>query len=96
MGFLTRPCVPLPRRPLARTWTLMLLLVTCLLHWARMAMPVCAVTMAKQFGWSKTESGLVLGSFYWGYCFTQVLGGHASDKWVPPISWAFKITLKKI
>ncbi|KAL6458856.1 hypothetical protein MHYP_G00323280 [Metynnis hypsauchen] len=67
-------------RPLALTWTLMLLLLTCLLHWARMAMPVCAVTMAQQFGWSKTESGLVLGSFYWGYCFTQVLGGHASDK----------------
>ncbi|XP_072537038.1 voltage-gated purine nucleotide uniporter SLC17A9 [Salminus brasiliensis] len=67
-------------RPLARTWTLMLLLVTCLLHWARMAMPVCAVTMAKQFGWSKTETGLVLGSFFWGYCFTQVIGGHASDR----------------
>ncbi|KAI4904513.1 hypothetical protein NFI96_011564, partial [Prochilodus magdalenae] len=69
-------------RPLARMWTLMLLVVTCMLHWARMAMPVCAVTMAEQFGWSKTESGLVLGSFFWGYCFTQVLGGHASDKWV--------------
>uniref|UniRef100_A0AAR2J1I6 Major facilitator superfamily (MFS) profile domain-containing protein n=1 Tax=Pygocentrus nattereri TaxID=42514 RepID=A0AAR2J1I6_PYGNA len=72
--------VPLSRRPLALTWALMLLLLTGLLHWARMAMPVCVVTMAQQFGWSKTESGLVLGSFYWGYCFTQVLGGHASDK----------------
>uniref|UniRef100_A0A8B9LFD4 Voltage-gated purine nucleotide uniporter SLC17A9 n=1 Tax=Astyanax mexicanus TaxID=7994 RepID=A0A8B9LFD4_ASTMX len=68
------------REPLARTWTLMLLLVTCLLHWARMAMPVCAVTMAKQFDWSKTETGLVLGSFFWGYCFTQVVGGHISDR----------------
>ncbi|XP_065102992.1 voltage-gated purine nucleotide uniporter SLC17A9 isoform X1 [Paramisgurnus dabryanus] len=66
-------------RPLARTWTLMLLLVTCLLYWARMAMPICAVTMAKQFGWSKTETGMVLGAFFWGYCFTQVLGGHAGD-----------------
>ncbi|XP_066500698.1 voltage-gated purine nucleotide uniporter SLC17A9 [Hoplias malabaricus] len=67
-------------RSLAREWTLMLLLVTCMVHWARMAMPVCAVTMSDQFGWSKTETGLVLGSFFWGYCFTQVLGGHASDR----------------
>ncbi|XP_016086132.1 solute carrier family 17 member 9-like [Sinocyclocheilus grahami] len=67
-------------RPLARTWTLMLLLVTCLLYWLRMAMPICAVTMAKEFGWSKTETGIVLGAFFWGYCFTQVLGGHASDR----------------
>uniref|UniRef100_A0A672LAV0 Voltage-gated purine nucleotide uniporter SLC17A9 n=1 Tax=Sinocyclocheilus grahami TaxID=75366 RepID=A0A672LAV0_SINGR len=66
--------------PLARTWTLMLLLVTCLLYWSRMAMPICAVTMAKEFGWSKTETGIVLGAFFWGYCFTQVLGGHASDR----------------
>ncbi|XP_046728316.1 solute carrier family 17 member 9 isoform X2 [Silurus meridionalis] len=67
-------------RSLVWTWTSTLLLVTCLLHWARMAMPVCAATMAKQFGWNKKESGLVLGVFYWGYCFTQVLGGYVSDK----------------
>lgn len=45
-------------------------------------MPICAVTMAKEFGWSKSETGIVLGAFFWGYCFTQVLGGHASDRWV--------------
>ncbi|XP_043102434.1 solute carrier family 17 member 9 [Puntigrus tetrazona] len=67
-------------RSLARTWTLMLLLVTCLLYWSRMAMPICAVIMAKEFGWSKSETGIVLGAFFWGYCFTQVLGGRASDR----------------
>ncbi|XP_067250887.1 voltage-gated purine nucleotide uniporter SLC17A9 [Chanodichthys erythropterus] len=67
-------------RPLAQTWTLMLLLVTCFLFWSRMAMPICAVTLAKEFGWSKTETGMVLGAYFWGYCFTQVLGGHASDR----------------
>ncbi len=45
-------------------------------------MPICAVAMAKEFGWSKSETGIVLGAFFWGYCFTQVLGGHASDRWV--------------
>ncbi|KAK7135898.1 hypothetical protein R3I94_014540 [Phoxinus phoxinus] len=58
----------------------MLLLATCFLYWSRMAMPICAVTMAKEFGWSKTDTGMVMGAFFWGYCFTQVLGGHASDR----------------
>ncbi|XP_029362713.1 solute carrier family 17 member 9-like isoform X2 [Echeneis naucrates] len=58
----------------------MLFISTCLLYCARMAMPICAITMATTFHWSKIESGLVLGGFLWGYCFTQILGGHASDK----------------
>ncbi|XP_037539751.1 solute carrier family 17 member 9-like [Nematolebias whitei] len=66
-------------RPLARQWTVMLFMGTCLLYSARMTMPVCAVSMAASFHWSKIESGLVLGAFFWGYCFTQILGGHASD-----------------
>lgn len=45
-------------------------------------MPICAVNMATTFGWSKTQSGVVMGGFFWGYCFTQVLGGHVSDRWV--------------
>ncbi|KAM3872087.1 voltage-gated purine nucleotide uniporter SLC17A9-like [Diretmus argenteus] len=65
---------------LSRRWTLMLFLGTCLLYCARMVMPICAVVMATTFKWSKTESGLVLGAFFWGYCLTQILGGHASDK----------------
>ncbi|KAJ8257319.1 hypothetical protein GJAV_G00184320 [Gymnothorax javanicus] len=67
-------------RPLARIWTVVLLLGTCLLYCARVAMPICAVNMAEQFKWSKRESGMVLGSFFWGYCFTQVLGGYVSDR----------------
>ncbi|XP_010888943.2 solute carrier family 17 member 9-like isoform X2 [Esox lucius] len=67
-------------RPLVRKWTVMLFLGTCLLYCARMAMPICAVSMATTFGWTKTQSGMVIGGFFWGYCFTQVLGGHASDR----------------
>ncbi|XP_026862802.2 solute carrier family 17 member 9b isoform X2 [Electrophorus electricus] len=67
-------------RPVARVWTVVLLLGTCLLYCARVAMPICAVNMAERFGWSKRESGIVLGSFFWGYCFTQVLGGYISDR----------------
>ncbi|XP_062421793.1 voltage-gated purine nucleotide uniporter SLC17A9-like isoform X2 [Pungitius pungitius] len=82
-------------RPLARAWTLMLFIGTCLLYCARMAMPVCAVTMATSFHWSKIDAGLVLGGFFWGYCFTQILGGYASDKlggervlFISAASWA--------
>ncbi|XP_068561365.1 solute carrier family 17 member 9b [Cebidichthys violaceus] len=67
-------------RPQARVWTVVLLLGTCLLYCARVAMPICAVSMAEQFNWTKRESGMVLGSFFWGYCFTQVFGGYVSDR----------------
>lgn len=67
-------------RPLARKWLLVLFLGTCLLYCARMAMPICAVTMATTFHWTKINTGLVLSGFFWGYCFTQILGGHVSDK----------------
>ncbi|XP_042265542.1 solute carrier family 17 member 9-like [Thunnus maccoyii] len=67
-------------RPLAQKWIVMLFMGTCLLFCARMAMPICAVSMAATFHWSKIDSGLVLGGFFWGYCLTQILGGHASDK----------------
>uniref|UniRef100_A0A3Q1G552 Voltage-gated purine nucleotide uniporter SLC17A9 n=1 Tax=Acanthochromis polyacanthus TaxID=80966 RepID=A0A3Q1G552_9TELE len=67
-------------RSLARKWIVMLFMGTCLLYCARMTMPICAVSMAATFNWSKIDSGLVLGGFFWGYCFTQILGGHVSDK----------------
>ncbi|XP_004716100.2 solute carrier family 17 member 9 [Echinops telfairi] len=43
-------------------------------------MPVCAAAMSQDFGWSKKEAGLALSSFFWGYCLTQVVGGHLGDR----------------
>ncbi|XP_054837008.1 solute carrier family 17 member 9 [Eublepharis macularius] len=67
-------------RPESRIWTMMLLLGTCLLYCARVAMPICAVAMSARFDWDKKQSGIVLSSFFWGYCLTQIIGGHLSDR----------------
>lgn len=68
-------------RHLAKKWSVTLFLGTCLLYCTRMTMPICVVLMAQSFHWTKIDSGVVLGGFFWGYCFTQILGGHASDRW---------------
>ncbi|KAM6982001.1 voltage-gated purine nucleotide uniporter SLC17A9-like [Tautogolabrus adspersus] len=82
-------------RHLAQKWIPMLFMGTCLLYCARMAMPICAVSMATSFHWSKIDCGIVLGGFFWGYCFTQILGGLASDKvggervlFISAVSWS--------
>ncbi|KAM6053569.1 voltage-gated purine nucleotide uniporter SLC17A9 [Chlamydotis macqueenii] len=67
-------------RPEARVWTVMLLLGTCLLYCARVAVPICAVALSTRFDWDKKQSGIVLSSFFWGYCLTQIIGGHISDQ----------------
>uniref|UniRef100_A0A8D0CA48 Solute carrier family 17 member 9 n=1 Tax=Salvator merianae TaxID=96440 RepID=A0A8D0CA48_SALMN len=63
----------------SRIWTLMLLLGTCLLYCTRVSMPICIVAMSTHFGWDKKQSGIALSSFFWGYCLTQIVGGHLSD-----------------
>ncbi|XP_048666645.1 solute carrier family 17 member 9 isoform X1 [Marmota marmota marmota] len=67
-------------RPECQVWTGTLLLGTCLLYCARVTMPVCTVAMSQDFGWNKKEAGIVLSSFFWGYCLTQVVGGHLGDR----------------
>ncbi|XP_031228858.1 solute carrier family 17 member 9 isoform X3 [Mastomys coucha] len=67
-------------RPECQEWTGMLLLGTCLLYCVRVTMPVCTVAMSQDFGWNKKEAGIVLSSFFWGYCLTQVVGGHLGDR----------------
>nr|XP_017519259.2 solute carrier family 17 member 9 isoform X1 [Manis javanica] len=67
-------------RPECQAWTGTLLLGTGLLYCARASMPVCTASMSQDFGWNKKEAGIVLSSFFWGYCLTQVVGGHLGDR----------------
>jgi len=46
----------------------------------RVNISVAIIPMAQQFGWSDTERGLVLSSFFIGYLVTQVLGGWLAGK----------------
>lgn len=41
----------------------------------RVNISVAIIPMAEQFGWSDTERGIVLSSFFVGYLITQVAGG---------------------
>lgn len=79
---LPSPHLPLhPCRPESRVWTVMLLLGTCLLYCARVTVPICAVALSSYFDWDKKQFGVVLSSFFWGYCLTQIVGGHISDQY---------------
>lgn len=62
-------------------WTVMLLLGTCLLYCARVTVPICALALSADFHWDKKQFGVVLSSFFWGYCLTQIVGGHISDQY---------------
>lgn len=56
-----------------RLWFVTLMLGTCMLYSTRTSMPLLLPAVASELKWSKTESGTVLSSFFWGYTVTQVL-----------------------
>lgn len=79
----------------------MLLLGTCLLYCARVTVPICAVALSTYFDWDKKQSGIVLSSFFWGYCLTQIIGGHISDQYWTlfsslPLLGLYLMTLKLV
>ena len=45
-----------------------------------LAEPSPVETEEKEFQWSKSLQGLLLGCFFYGYILTQIIGGYFSDK----------------
>lgn len=43
-------------------------------------MPLLMPTIAAEKKLSKTDSGCILSSFFWGYCLSQIAGGYLSDR----------------
>lgn len=61
-------------------WMIGLFCGCATLYSCRTVMPLCAMSIAKELGWDKTQSGSVLSAFFWGYTMTQFLGGYLSDR----------------
>lgn len=62
------------------TVVLLCFLSTFICYIDRVNISVTIIPMAKEFGWSDTQRGLVLSSFFAGYLVTQVLGGWLAQK----------------
>ncbi|EYC14353.1 hypothetical protein Y032_0041g486 [Ancylostoma ceylanicum] len=63
----------------SRIWTVTLFSGTSVLYASRVALPICAAAIAKEFDWNKTDSGTVLSCFFWGYALTQLIAGGFAD-----------------
>ncbi|XP_070545469.1 voltage-gated purine nucleotide uniporter SLC17A9-like [Ptychodera flava] len=68
-------------RKVTIAWGGALFTLTALTYSCRNCMPISAVATAQEFDWDKSETGLVLSSFYWGYITTQILSGFLSDRY---------------
>lgn len=65
------------QRYVMMTWLLVALLL-CYID--RVLMSLAAIAMQKEFGWSDSDKGLVLSSFFVGYLIMQILGGIVSNR----------------
>jgi len=63
-------------------YTMMTLMLTALLlcYVDRIIVSLAAIEMQKEFGWSDSEKGLVLSTFFLGYLLMQTLGGLISNR----------------
>ena len=48
----------------------------------RVNISVAIIPMQKQFDWSESQVGIIMGSFYFGYMITMILGGYLADKYL--------------
>ena len=47
----------------------------------RVNISVAIIPMQQQFGWSESQVGIIVGSFYFGYMITMTLGGCLADQY---------------
>ncbi|MGI9238801.1 MAG: MFS transporter [Woeseiaceae bacterium] len=63
------------------TMIVLLLLALLLCYIDRVLMSLASIEMQKEFGWTDTQKGLVLSTFFIGYLVTQAIGGIFSNRY---------------
>lgn len=79
----------------SRVWVPVLFSGLMVLMATRISLPVCLAEMAQDLQWDKRVQGIILSSFFGGYIFTQVIGGHLADRyggdciqWIAALVWS--------
>ncbi|KAG0066566.1 hypothetical protein BGZ89_007139 [Linnemannia elongata] len=74
----TLRCIRIPMR----YWILILSGLGLMISYAdRSNMAVAIVAIGTEFGYNKSQQGIILASFYFGYIVTPILGGTLSDRY---------------
>ncbi|MGB3550026.1 MAG: ACS family MFS transporter [Candidatus Binatus sp.] len=70
----------IPRWPQRFTVVALFFLGTALCYIDRISISVAIIPLARQFGYNSAAQGLVLSAVFWGYLWTQLVGGWMADR----------------
>ncbi|MGH7923344.1 MAG: ACS family MFS transporter [Candidatus Binatus sp.] len=70
----------IPRWPQRYTVVALFFLGTALCYIDRISISVAIIPLARQFGYNSATQGLVLSAVFWGYLWTQLVGGWMADR----------------
>ena len=70
----------IPRWPQRYTVVALFFLGTALCYIDRISISVAIIPLARQFGYTSAAQGLVLSAVFWGYLWTQLVGGWMADR----------------
>src|SRR6266851_8415280 len=69
-----------PRWPQRYTVVALFFLGTALCYIDRISISVAIIPLARQFGYNSAAQGVVLSAIFWGYIWTQIVGGWMADR----------------